>query len=79
LNESFEYEENASGRTTPTYKRKRRSELSKKERPKHREQKYRPEWESMPSFKDWLRKVEGDNMKAKCIKCNVLRANRLIR
>lgn len=76
MNESFEYEENVSGRTTPTYKRKRRGELSKEERPKHREQKYRPEWELKPSFKDWLRKVEGDNMK--CIKCNTTFVSELV-
>eukprot|EP00102_Acyrthosiphon_pisum_P027933 XP_016665143.1 PREDICTED: uncharacterized protein LOC107885896 [Acyrthosiphon pisum] len=58
--------------------KKRRGELSKEERPKHREQKYRPEWELKPSFKDWLRKVEGDNMKAKCIKCNTTFVSELV-
>ncbi|XP_025205739.1 uncharacterized protein LOC112602039 [Melanaphis sacchari] len=78
LNDSFEYEENLSERTTPTKKRKIRGELSKGERPKHREQKYRPEWELKPSYKDWLRKVKGDNMKAKCIKCNTTFVSELV-
>jgi len=78
LNENFEYEENLSGRTTPTNKRKIRGELSKEERPKHREQKYCPEWELKPSCKDWLRKVEGDNMKSKCIKCNATFVSELV-
>jgi hypothetical protein len=38
---------------------------------KHRKQKYRSHWESIQEFKGWLKPVENNNFKAKCIKCNV--------
>ncbi|KAF0685410.1 DUF4371 domain-containing protein [Aphis craccivora] len=43
------------GPSTPKKKRSVRNELSKDEKPKHRKQKYRCEWESDNLFKGWLK------------------------
>ncbi|CAI6352736.1 unnamed protein product [Macrosiphum euphorbiae] len=59
------------GRRTPTYKRKRRNELDKDEKCKHRIQKFRLAWTSQPEFKTWLRPDLDNPNKAHCIKCNI--------
>lgn len=48
-----------------------RNELSNDEKPKHRKQKYRCEWESDKLFKGWLKPEKNNSLKAKCIKCQV--------
>lgn len=48
-----------------------RNELSNDEKPKHRKQKYRCEWESDKLFKGWLISEKNNSFKAKCIKCQV--------
>ncbi|CAH1187499.1 unnamed protein product [Phyllotreta striolata] len=47
-------------------------------RSKNYKQKYRPAWEEMPIFRDWLRRVEGEPRKAFCKLCSkTLIAHRL--
>lgn len=55
---------------TPRKKLARRGELSASVREKHRSQKYRPDWQKLDAFKDWLRPGTNE-YKAKCIVCNV--------
>ncbi|XP_022160426.1 uncharacterized protein LOC111026619 isoform X2 [Myzus persicae] len=54
-----------------TPQRAMRNELSNDEKPKHRKQKYRCEWESDKLFKGWLKPEKNNSFKAKCIKCQV--------
>lgn len=55
---------------TPTKtKLKRGSEVSKKNMPKHRLQKFRNEWLKNKDFEDWLAPVPQDEYKAFCKFC----------
>lgn len=55
---------------TPKKKLARRGELLASEKDKHRAQKYRPDWEKLDLFKDWLRRGRNE-YKAKCIVCDI--------
>lgn len=55
--------------STPKKTLQQRNELPKAERPKHRAQKYRPDWEDLDMFKKWL-KPGPDEYKAKCCVCD---------
>ncbi|KAJ2941002.1 hypothetical protein O0L34_g13129 [Tuta absoluta] len=55
--------------STPKKTLQQRNELPKSERPKHRAQKYRPDWELLSTFKNWL-KPGPDEYKAKCCVCD---------
>jgi len=57
---------------TPTKtKLKRGSEVSKKDRPKHRSQKFRNEWTKSKDFEHWIAPVPQDEYKAFCKFCKV--------
>ena len=36
---------------------------------RHRNQRYRPEWEEIPEFRGWLQPVPGNDLRARFIKC----------
>lgn len=62
---------NNDGPSTPKKKRLIRNDLGKGDKPVHRPQKYRKEWEQQLEFRGWL--TASDNpLKAKCKVCNVL-------
>lgn len=55
---------------TPKKRRLIRGEVTKDEKPKHRAQHYRTDWESAPEFQKWLQPDRSDKLKAKCKVCN---------
>lgn len=55
---------NAAGPSTPKKKRIVRGDLVVKE--KHRQQKYRADWEKEPKFSKWLTNDPQDDFKARC-------------
>lgn len=59
---------NAAGPSTPKKKRIVRGDLVVKE--KHRQQKYRADWEKEPKFSKWLTNDPQDDFKARCKVCN---------
>jgi len=64
--------DSGSRQNTPTkIKLKRGSEVSKKDRPKHRSQKFRNEWTKSEDFEHWIAPVPQDEYKAFCKFCKV--------
>ena len=64
--------DSGSRQNTPTKtKLKRGSEVSKKDRPKHRSQKFRNEWTKSEDFEHWIAPVPQDEYKAFCKFCKV--------
>ena len=56
--------------STPKKKRLMR-EVSDDEKPRHRPQHYRREWESSSQFHDWIQADKEDTLKAICKVCNI--------
>ncbi|CAH0714933.1 unnamed protein product, partial [Brenthis ino] len=63
------------GVSTPKKKRVERGDLKVKE--KHRQQKYRVEWQCDPKFCKWLTRDPQDNFKSRCKENNTVKLARV--